>query len=260
MKKIAVLWFPGNNCEHETARAVELAGMKAEIVRWNEPKKLPNFDGYVIGGGFAYEDRIRAGVISAKDPVMDVLRAGANDGKPVLGICNGAQILIESGMVPGLGNNIEMALAPNRNPFVSGYYCTWAYIKKTEGTKSIFASLFREDNVIPMPIAHGEGRFATQEENLAKRLEKNKQIVFKYCDAKGNVLDKFPVNPNGAMLNAAAISNPEGNVMAIMPHPERASWHRQIPNHKGTFEELEKPAIANKVFQAMRKYIDGRKY
>ena len=255
MKRVAVIWFPGNNCEHETARAIEFAGMKASILRWNDSKMLDDFDGYVIGGGFAYEDRIRAGVISAKDPVMNVLRKNADNGKPVLGICNGAQVLVESGIVPGLKDGVEMALAPNKNPFVSGYYSTWTFVRKVKGTKGIFASLVGEE-AIPIPIAHGEGRFVTKEEGLMEKLQKNGQLVFQYCDQEGRVKDEFPVNPNGSMLNAAVICNPAGNVMAIMPHPERASWQRQIPNHKGTFEELEKPAIANKIFEAMKKYVE----
>ena len=122
MTKIAVILFPGNNCENETARAVESVGMQADIVRWNEPKHLKEYDGYILPGGWAYEDRIRAGAIAAQDPIIKVIKEEAKSGKVVLGICNGAQILIEAGIIPGLKDKVQMALAPNINPFVSGFY------------------------------------------------------------------------------------------------------------------------------------------
>ena len=125
MSKIAVIMFPGSNCENETARAITSAGMNAKVIRWNETTGLSNYDGYVIPGGWSYEDRIRAGVISAKDPIMDIIKKEASNGKVVLGICNGCQILVESGIIPGLEDNVQMALAPNINPFIQGYYCTW---------------------------------------------------------------------------------------------------------------------------------------
>ncbi len=257
---IAVILFPGNNCENETARAVESVGMSAEIVRWNQRNEINKYDGYILCGGWAYEDRIRAGVISAKDPIMRKIKSEAKKGKPVLGICNGAQILIETGMVPGLKNEIEMALAPNMNPFVSGYYCTWVKIKNVQENVSIFTKALEPDEVIRIPIAHGEGRFTTTEQGLLKELIYNKQIVFRYCNKKGEVVDKFPVNPNGSMHCIAGLCNKKGNVMAMMPHPERATWFRQHPNFLNkSFEENEKLAPASKIFESMKLYIINRK-
>ena len=134
MKKpnIAVIYFPGNNCEEESLKAVLSTGMDGKIVRWNERRGIDKFDGYIIPGGWGYEDRIRAGVIMAKDPVFDIIRKQVEIDKPVLGICNGAQALVECGMIPGLKNKVEMALAPNKNPFVSGYYSTWVYVKSLQ--------------------------------------------------------------------------------------------------------------------------------
>lgn len=228
---VAVIYFPGNNCEEESLKAVLASGMDGKIVRWNERKNVEKFDGFVIPGGWAYEDRIRAGVIASKDPVFNTINKEAENGKPVLGICNGAQALVEYGMVPGLKKKAEMSLAPNINPFVSGYYCAWIHVKGPEETNGCAFTKFTEQNeVIPMPIAHGEGRYITNDKELIDKLAKNKQIVFKFSTKDGKTESKFPTNPNGAMNNIAAICNKKGNVMAIMPHPERASFVRQLPD------------------------------
>jgi len=250
MPKIAVMYFPGNNCEEETLKAVNAAGIDGKILRWNSNENLKEYDGFVIPGGWSYEDRIRAGVIAAKDPVMEIIKKEAEKGKPVLGICNGAQILIETGMVPGLSNKAEFALAPNINPSISGYYNVWVNIKNNN-KKTAFTNSLDNDEVLTMPIAHGEGRFTTKDKTLIKDLIKNKQLIFKYCDEKGKVEDKFPTNPNGSMLNIAAISNRGGNVMAMMPHPERAIWNRQVPNSKKTDEKTNNIMI----FESMKRYI-----
>lgn len=250
--KIAVILFPGTNCENETARAVIAAGMKADIIRWNANVNLESYDGFVLPGGWSYEDRIRAGVISAQDLIMLKIKDQAKEGKPVLGICNGCQVLAETGMIPGLKDKIEMALAPNINPMVSGFYCTWTNLKATTKKKTAFNLNFDENDVLPIPIAHGEGRFTTIEKDLLKNLQANDQIMFRYCDKEGNVEDKFPINPNGSMLNIAGIANKKGNVLAMMPHPERASWQHQVPEqHSGG----EKPALGLKIFESMKEYL-----
>ncbi len=262
--KIAVIYFPGNNCEEESLIAVLDTGMDGKIVRWNQKKDIEKYDGFVIPGGWAYEDRIRAGVIAAKDPIFDVIRKESEKGKPVLGICNGAQALVECGIIPGLKNKVEMALAPNKNPFVSGYYCNWVYVKNVQDKgRSVFTKFTEKEEVIPMPVAHGEGRYVTRDEDLINQLLKNKQIIFQYSTRNGVVEDKFPLNPNGSMYNIAAICNKNGNVMAIMPHPERASFVRQLPDSMllknksiGYIEEMKKPAPARNIFESMRKYIE----
>ena len=261
---IAVIYFPGNNCEEESLKAVIAAGMDGRIVRWNERKGIDRYDGFLIPGGWGYEDRIRAGVIMAKDPVFDVIKKEAGNGKPVLGICNGAQALVECGMIPGLKGNVEMALAPNKNTFVSGYYCTWIYIKSEQDkNKCAFTKLIDKDEIIPIPIAHGEGRYVTKDKELLQKLIKNKQIIFRYSTKDGKIDEGFPTNPNGAMYNIAAICSKKGNVMAIMPHPERASFIRQLPDSSGlknkaagNILEFEKPAPAMRIFNSMKKYIE----
>ncbi len=219
-----VLAFPGNNCETETARAVAKAGFDAHIVRWNEdPTLLESADGIVIPGGFSFEDRGRSGVIAAKNKVADTVRSLAKAGKPILGICNGAQILVEMGLVPGFHwGKVEMALARNRRVkkgkiLGSGFFHDFVFLKKSGE-----CAFTHFDRIIKMPIAHGEGRFVADPETQ-DALEKNGQIVLKYCDQNGEIHPDFPINPNGSFSNSAAICNPEGNVMAIMPHPERSS-------------------------------------
>ena len=261
---IAVIYFPGNNCEEEALKAVLASGMDGRIVRWNERRGIEKYDGFIIPGGWGYEDRIRAGVIMAKDPVFDTIKKEAENGKLVLGICNGAQALVECGMIPGLKNKVEMALAPNKNPLISGYYCTWVYLKSTEEkNRCAFTKFTEKDEVIPMPIAHGEGRYVTRDKELLKKLIKNKQIIFRYSTKGGKIEENFPTNPNGAMYNIAAICSKKGNVMAIMPHPERASFIRQLPDttelknkFAGNILAMESPAPAMHVFESMKKYVE----
>jgi len=261
---IAVIYFPGNNCEEESLKAVLASGMDGKIVRWNQRKGIENYDGFIIPGGWGYEDRIRAGVIMAKDPIFNSIRKEAENGKPVLGICNGAQALVECGMIPGLKNKVEMALAPNKNPFISGYYCTWVYVKSAqEKGRCAFSNFTEKNEIIPVPIAHGEGRFVTKDKELIEKLVKNKQIIFQYSTKDGKIDDSFPTNPNGAVNNIAAICNKKGNVMAIMPHPERASFIRQLPDSSdlknrfaGNKDAVEDPAPAMHVFKSMKEYIE----
>lgn len=257
MAKIAVLYFPGNNCEEETKRAVEAAGLQADILRWNiTPKLLEEYDGYIIPGGFAYEDRVRAGVIAAKQKIMGKIQEETEKGKILLGICNGAQVLVETGMIPGLQRSVQMALAPNDNPKISGYYCTWIRLKNIAKKKNAFNQYYSEAEIIPMPIAHGEGKFTTRDTTLLEQLKENEQIAFRYCNADGEFVDTFPVNPNGAMFNIAAISNKEGNIMAIMPHPERASWKKQLPEKQlRNFQDGELAGPGRKVFESMGEWL-----
>ena len=232
MPRIAVLRFPGMNCEEETRRAVVAAGAESDIFMWNGPTdELAGYDGYVLPGGFSYQDRVRAGAIAAKDRVVDCLFEQAQKGKPVLGICNGAQVVIEAGMVPGLeAGRVEMGLAHNIMPDRDGYYTRWTHLVRSGGRSAATASL-AEDEVVPVPMAHAEGRFVTVAEGLIDRLFEKGQVVFTYGRYDGTPADGFPDNPNGSVRNIAGISNPAGNVVAMMPHPERAAWLYQVPRN-----------------------------
>lgn len=229
MIKIAIIQFPGLNTEYETRREINKCGMTGEFFRWNEPAaNLKKYDGYVIGGGFSYEDRGRAGVIASLDPIMEGIKKEAATGKPVLGICNGAQILVESGLIPGVdGNKLAMALARNKrikdgDILGTGYYNAWVHLKcVSKPGDCMFAWNINEGEILKAPVAHGEGRFTSDIPELMQQLQSKHQMVMRYCDANGVITEDFPVNPNGAMFNLAAVCNPAGNVMAVMPHLER---------------------------------------
>ena len=219
--KLAVVQFPGVNCEYETARALEAAGAQADVVRFNVPAdEVRRYDGYVLPGGFAYEDRVRAGAVAAKDAVVDVLGEEAMRGKPLLGICNGAQVLVEAGLVPGREPAcVEMALAHNRHPYHTGFLNRW-----------VFCHHEPSGEVLPLPIAHAEGRFTCADDEQAAALAEDDLIYLRYVDEAGNPFGE-EYNPNGAMLDVAALSSYSAAAIAIMPHPERASWLYQIPRY-----------------------------
>ncbi len=260
--KVAVIMFPGSNCEEETARACRAAGLSADILRWNTREDLSSYDGFVLPGGWSYEDRIRAGVIASKDSIMKTVKEESIKGKPVLGTCNGAQVLIETGMIPGVKDELQMALAANINPFISGYYCTWTSLSVCS-TKCAFTSGMKDGDVMKVPIAHGEGRFTTKEDGLVKKLEESGQVVLKYCSSDGKISDEFPTNPNGSVNAIAGICNPEGNVLAMMPHPERAAWNRQVPGLEAKpFKEMSAPGPGSPMFSSMADYIEkeGKKW
>ncbi|MEN6344591.1 MAG: phosphoribosylformylglycinamidine synthase I [Armatimonadia bacterium] len=267
--RVALIQFPGSNCEWESKRAAEVAGMACDVFRWNrDPDILADYDGYIIGGGFSYQDRVRSGAIAAKEPIVKRVFSEVMDkGKPCLGICNGAQVLVEAGLIPGIQpGKVEMALAPNfHDPEgrIAGFCCRWLYLRHSS-SRCKLTSAMEPGLVWPVPIAHGEGRFTTRIEGLLDTLRANDQIVFQYCDAEGELDESRDVNPNGALANIAGLCNPEGNVLAMMPHPERASFLRQVPGELGgTWAECKaeaygdaeaslKPGPGRAVFESLR--------
>ena len=276
--KIAVLQFPGTNCEFETLVAVKAVGMDGEIFRWNRSAgELSGFDGFVIPGGFSYQDRLRAGVIASKEPVMSALKEEAAQGKPILGICNGFQILVETGLLPGSGKcgdrgsdrgsekgtgKVDMALA--QNVMVSsgkivrrGYYCDWINLRHESSSKRCSGSFSIERGaLLKIPIAHGEGNLVTAIPGLIKKLNEEEQVVFRYCDRNGRVINEFPVNVNGSTESIAAICNEQGNVLGMMPHPERAFFAWQLPAFDPRKQRPDEPGPGRKVFQSMKCYIE----
>ncbi|OAI46122.1 phosphoribosylformylglycinamidine synthase [Gammaproteobacteria bacterium SCGC AG-212-F23] len=244
MPKIAIIQFPGSNCERETVLAVKRANMQPVEFLWNEPTTiLNNCDGFIIVGGFSYEDRSRAGAIAALDPVIAVLREQNKLGKPILGICNGAQILVETGLVPGVENEkVSLALTDNKrikdgNVLGIGYYNAWIHMRVSDQYQlNAFTQHLTPKQIMQIPVAHAEGRFIIPSA-LLKEIQAQGMNVFQYCDATGAIIDEFPVNPNGSVNNIAAISNKAGNVLAMMPHPERTS-------------------NGDAIFQSMREYIE----
>lgn len=226
--RLAVLQLPGVNCEDESARAIEAVGGAAEVFRWTRPaSELERFDGFLVPGGFSYQDRVRAGAVAAKDPLLEVLRAAASGGKPILGICNGCQVLVESGIVPGREPGaVEVALAANRMPGRRGYFSRWVGLEAVAPSRCAFVAGL--SGVVPLPIAHAEGRFAHEHEAEFARLEAEGFVALRYVGLDGKAAG-FPANPNGSLRAAAGLTNPGGNVLALMPHPERALLLRMVP-------------------------------
>ena len=228
--RIAVVSFPGNNCEVESLRAVKDAGMEAIFFRWNEDRsRLKDVDGYFIPGEFSYEDRGRSGMVAARDPLMDFIGQEAEKGKVVIGNCNGAQILIESGLVP-LGGALDMSLARNvTGGAPAGFLSQWVWITPSCSTDRCATANWKGSTcgescrTMHVPIAHGEGRFTTRDKDLFMELRKNDQIAFQYCNEQGEISEDVSVTPNGSAYAIAGLCSPAGNVVALMPHPERVS-------------------------------------
>ncbi len=221
--RVGVLVFPGTNSEEETLRACGAVALEAELVPWNaQLDDVRGYAAYILPGGFAYEDRVRAGAIAAHDRLMTVVREGAALGKPVLGICNGAQILLESGLAPELDGATRAQAGFTRNAPLGKYRSTHVYVRLAIAPhRCAITAHLPERCMLPAWASHGEGRLAAAPDVLT-RLEREARIAFVYCDARGETTPEAV--PNGSALAAAALVNARGNVLAIMPHPERAAW------------------------------------
>ncbi len=207
--RVAVIRFPGSNCDLDTVYVLQrVLGVDARLV-WHRDFKDDAWDAVIIPGGFSYGDYLRAGAIAARSPAMKHVREMAKEGKPVLGICNGFQILVESELLPG-------ALLMNST---LKFICKWVTIR-TETNRTAFTRSIPRGKLLKIPIAHIQGRYYIDEKSL-RELEDNDQIVFRYVNDNGEVVEE--ANPNGSVSNIAGVCNLEGNVLGLMPHPERAS-------------------------------------
>jgi phosphoribosylformylglycinamidine synthase subunit PurQ / glutaminase len=221
--RIAVPVFPGTNSEDETVRLLRDCGGEAELVHWSRASALPEYDAYVLSGGFAYEDRIRAGAIAAHDRIMDFVIDGAQRGKLVFGICNGAQILLEAGLVPGTGSVRRATAAFAKNAPEPHFVCRHVYLKLvTEPSRCAITAALPAGALVPAWAAHAEGRLAATPDHLEEIVAGN-HLAFVYAHSDGRVDDAAV--PNGSALRCAGLVNREGNVLAIMPHPERDGWN-----------------------------------
>ncbi len=205
--KAGVVIFPGSNCDRDAFEALKLMGYQVEYI-WHQETNLKGFDLVVLPGGFSYGDYLRAGAIAKFSPVMQEIIRFANKGGKVLGICNGFQILTEAGLLPG-------ALLRNES---LRFVCKYVTIRVVN-SNTAFTHRVNPGQLLRIPIAHGEGNFFVDDDTLAE-LKANNQIVFQYVDNSGNPTPE--ANPNGSRENIAGIINREGNVLGMMPHPERA--------------------------------------
>jgi len=218
--KFAVIVFPGSNCDVDMYHAIkDELGEEVEYV-WHDVESLDEFDGILLPGGFSYGDYLRSGAIARFSNVMKAIIQAAEKGKPILGVCNGFQILLEAGLLPG---------AMRRNNSLK-FICRPVELR-VENNRTMFTAAYEKDEVITIPIAHGEGNYYCDEETLQKLIE-NRQIVFRY----------HTENPNGSLHDIAGIINEQGNVLGMMPHPERA------------VDELLGSADGLKLFQSIVRY------
>lgn len=206
--RVSIITFPGSNCDHDCYQAVtELLRADARLI-WHRERDLGDPDLVILPGGFSYGDYLRPGAIARFSPIMDAVIEYAAAGRPVLGICNGFHILCEAGLLPG-------ALVRNRTLRFRGVD---VYVR-VENAATIFTSAYSEGQVLRLPIAHGEGNYVADTATL-DALEAEGRVIFRYVDADGEATDE--ANPNGSMRNIAGIMNESGNVLGLMPHPERA--------------------------------------
>ena len=238
--RICVMRVGGTNCDQETKRAFVELGVKAEVLHLNEVVKQHNlleFNALVFPGGFSYGDYVRAGAIWATGALTKLrkdLEQFVEEERPILGICNGFQVLVEAGLLPAFGGISEYPEATLATNIPIGYRCKWVYLKHENKGTCIFTKNIPKNKVMHIPIAHGEGRFLFTKENENCYLDKlygKDQLVFRYCNKDGEYPNgEFPINPNGAFHDIAGICSPQGTVFGLMPHPERAFYGWQLPD------------------------------
>ena len=262
----------GTNRDEDVARCFEDLGVNVEVLHLNDilrRRNLATYQGLVFPGGFAYGDYVRAGAIWAKRIeafLKQDLKLFAESGKPILGICNGFQVLVEAGLLPGRiapqkSGDVaskddevqEAALASNKS---GRFECRWVYLKKNPSSKCIFTRATPE--LVRFPIAHGEGRLILgKEDETEKRLSENNQVVLQYSTAAGVIANGvYPDNPNGSLHDIAGICNSSGTVFGLMPHPENAYWNYQLPDWTSSKEVTSKYGDGRTIFLSMVEHIE----
>jgi phosphoribosylformylglycinamidine synthase I len=254
----------GTNCDSETQRAFQELGVQAETLHVNELIKRRNLLDYqvlVFPGGFSFGDYVRAGAILARRlsaKLCKEIKAFVEENRPILGVCNGFQVLVEYGLLPGFDGVSaypEAALATN---IPQGYNCRWVYLKQENKGKCIFTNKIPIGKVLKMPVAHSEGRFLFPREKQQKLLEKlyeNDLLVFRYCSENGDYAGgRYPTNPNGSFHDIAGICNREGTIFGLMPHPERALYWWQQPDWTRQ-EQMPQYGDGKLIFESLIDYL-----
>jgi phosphoribosylformylglycinamidine synthase I len=261
--KVCVMRVGGTNCDLETQRAFLEFGCQADILHLNDLAKRKNLMEYhilVIPGGFSYGDYVRSGVIFARTisaRLHGEFKAFVEENRPILGICNGFQVLVEEGLLPGFEGTStypEAALANN----VAGFQCRWVYLRQENNGKCVFTQRIPKGKVLHIPVAHGEGRFLLPKEKEQKLLDtlcENDMVVFRYCQKNGEFArGSYPANPNGSLYDIAGICNREGTIFGLMPHPERAVYGWQNPSWTSG-RQIERYGDGKLILESVIKYL-----
>ena len=262
--KVCVMRTGGTNCDKETKGVFEYLKTDAKVVHSNQfirgRDNLDNYDVLVFPGGFSYGDYIRAAAIWAsnlKAKIGDQINEFYKAEKPMVGICNGFQVLVELGVLPafnGISKYPEAVLATNDS---TRYECRWVFLRNENRGNAISASNLGKKEVISIPIGHGEGKFLLpmkEKEKLLRKLEDNDQVVFRYCKPNGDSANgEFPYNPNGSLSDIAGICDPTGTVLGMMPHPERHSFGWQ--NREWTRNYMKEEGDGMKIFRSVVEYV-----
>jgi phosphoribosylformylglycinamidine synthase I len=257
--KVIVLRTAGTNCNYETDHAFKLANADVEQVHINQlirgEKELSPYQILALPGGFAYGDDIAAGKILANElkyKLRDSVEKFISDGKLMIGICNGFQVMVKAGLLPGFNGISDYQETTLYNNDSGKFECRWIYMKNVENNKCVWTKNIKQK--VYFPVAHGEGKFTTIDESILDKLEANGQVVFKYVDTDGNPAE-YPWNPNGSDRDIAGICDATGRIFGMMPHPER---HISKYNHpRWTRENLDEEGDGLAIFRNAVEYAEG---
>lgn len=259
---VLILRTAGTNCDKETAHAFASLGANVTFAHINRLFKkeivLKDFHILVLPGGFSYGDDVAAGKVLANElqfTLRDALHAFVAAGRLVIGICNGFQVLVKCGLLPGwnvIDDTQQVTLASNDSNL---FECRWIHLKKDAAASPFLTYV---PDIIRLPIAHGEGKCIPKNNDVLQRLEKNKQVAFRYCDAQGKT-GVYPVNPNGSVNHIAALCNPQGNVLGMMPHPERFFHAHHAPDWTSSHSKKQDHGDGYFIFKSAVTFIEKYK-